>query len=469
MIAFPSPAISIVGRHNSGKTTLIEKLISELVARGFDVGSVKHHSHVGFEIDIPGKDSYRHRHAGTTETVIACPGQMARIQTVRGEVECNEIVASMPGHDIVIVEGYRKSGLPTIEIMRSGNDADVRTAAAFAEGAKAGWSLGTDFTQFGRNKHVGEASSHEAANADEAAAANAAANATDAVSAAVNAANATDAAANATDDRFATQAPDYNDISNKLPTESTVAIVTDIPEAASAAAIYGIPAFDINDVAGVANFVETQYTRPRVSVVIQAGGESRRMGRSKATVPFCGRPLITRLVKRMAPVADELIITTNEPENLAFLKTDFPDLEIQLVRDCMDERGALPGLYTALQAAHNPYVAAIACDMVFASPALVVAEAVEMTKTGADVVVPVNKHGFEPFHSVYRRMACLPVVAEVIKTGEKRAQSFFNQVNVVHFSQEQVLKAEPMGGCFINANTPDELAALEQIVRAQEK
>ncbi|MBD9215300.1 MAG: molybdopterin-guanine dinucleotide biosynthesis protein MobB, partial [Senegalimassilia anaerobia] len=61
MIKFPSPAVSIVGRHNSGKTTLIEKLIAELVGCGLDVGSVKHHSHVGFDIDIPGKDSWRHR------------------------------------------------------------------------------------------------------------------------------------------------------------------------------------------------------------------------------------------------------------------------------------------------------------------------------------------------------------------------------------------------------------------------
>ena len=105
MIKFPSPAVSIVGRHNSGKTTLIEKLIAELVGRGLDVGSVKHHSHVGFDIDIPGKDSWRHRHAGASETVIAAPGQMARIQTTDGEAECADIVASMPGHDVVIVEG----------------------------------------------------------------------------------------------------------------------------------------------------------------------------------------------------------------------------------------------------------------------------------------------------------------------------------------------------------------------------
>ena len=117
MIDIPSPAIAIVGRHNSGKTTLIERLIAELVARGLDVGSIKHHSHRGFDIDHPGKDSYRHRAAGASETVIAAPGQVARVKTIEGEMECSDLVRSMPGHDIV-VEGYRKSGLPTIEIMR---------------------------------------------------------------------------------------------------------------------------------------------------------------------------------------------------------------------------------------------------------------------------------------------------------------------------------------------------------------
>ena len=152
MLNVPSPAVAFVGRHNSGKTTIIVKAIRELVARGWDVGSVKHHSHVGFEIDYPGKDSYRHREAGASETVIACPGQMARIKTIEGELECADIVRDMKGHDIVIVEGYRKSGLPTIEVMRAGNAADERVAEVFAEGARRGWKLGTDFVQFGKGE-----------------------------------------------------------------------------------------------------------------------------------------------------------------------------------------------------------------------------------------------------------------------------------------------------------------------------
>ena len=411
MVNIPSPAISIVGRHNSGKTTLIEQVIKELVARGHDVGSIKHHSHVGFDIDYPGKDSYRHRAAGASEVIIAAPDMLARVKMLQEEVECNNIVRSMPGHDIIVVEGYRKSGLPTIEIMRSGNPADVSVAQVFVEGARSGASLGTDFTQIAR----GVAEEHKA------------------------------------------------DLKHKMPTSDTVAIVTDIPEARDAATLYNIPAFDLNNTGDLVDFLEDHYVRPRVTVVIQAGGESRRMGRSKATVPFDGRPLICRLVERLAPAADELIITTNEAENLGFLAEQYPDLGIKLVSDAFDFRGALPGLFTALQAASNPFVAVVACDMVFASASLVVAESIAMAETGADVVVPVNQHGYEPFHAMYRRSGCLGAVRRALDRGEKRAQSFFDddEVTVLEFAQERVLEVEPRGGCFINANTPDELKRLQ--------
>ena len=424
MIDIPSPAIAVVGRHNSGKTTLIEKLIAELVARGHDVGSVKHHHKTGFEFDVPGKDSYRHRQAGASETVIAAPDQIARVRTLEHEVECSEIVRSMPGHDIIVVEGYRKSGLPTIEIMRSGNPADAQVAEAFVQAAEAGESLGADFTQKSRGDRAFEFEQ--------------------------------------------TEQPDLSDdLKYKMPTADTVAIVTDIPEAERAADIFGIPHIHPDDVSRLADFVEERYARPKVTVVIQAGGESRRMGRSKATVPFAGRPLICRLVERLAPAADELVITTNEAENLAFLHEQYPDLGIRLVPDEYDYRGALPGLYTALTAASNPFVAVVACDMVFASPRLVVAEAIVMKETGAEVVVPVNKHGYEPFHGMYRRQACLPAIQEGLDEGEKRAQYIFGKVRVREFTQDEVLAAEPMGGCFVNANTPGELQALEDGVLAR--
>ena len=432
----PSPAISFVGRHNSGKTTLIERVIAELVSRGHDVGSIKHHHHMNFEIDHPGKDSFRHRAAGASETVIASPTLLARIKMLDEELECSEIVRSMPGHDIVVVEGYRKSGLPSIEIMRSGNTADANVARVFVEGAKRGFSLETDFTQFVRGLS-------SANNADDQALIEAALEAKTPVS-------------QLTGDLAL-------DVAQKMPASNTVAVVTDIPEVVAATQTYGIQAFPLDDITPLVNFIENYYVRPRVTVVIQAGGESRRMGQSKATVPFGGRPMICRLIERLSPAADELVITTNEAERLQFVHEMYPDLGIHLVKDECDYRGALPGLYTAIKSATSPYVAVVACDMVLASASLVRGEAIEMNEKGTDVVVPVNKHGFEPFHALYRKETCLPAIKQRLDEGNKRAQSFFDLVNVEEFPQARVLETSPMGGCFVNANTPEELARLEDI------
>ena len=132
--------------------------------------------------------------------------------------------------------------------------------------------------------------------------------------------------------------------------------------------------------------------------------------------------------------------------------------------DTYDFRGALPGLYTALSAATCPYVAVVACDMVNASASLVVSESITMHQTGTDVVVPVNKNGFEPFHAMYRRETCLEAVRQTVEEGERRAQSFFDKVDVYEFTQEEVNDAVPFGGCFQNCNTPAELKALEEAV-----
>ena len=461
MVNIPSPAIAVVGRHNSGKTTLVVKLIEELVNRDHDVASIKHHHREGFDIDIPGKDSYRHRQAGASETVISSPGLVARIKSIEGEEECAELVRTMPNHDIVVVEGYRKSGLPTIEIMRGGNEADSLVARVLAEGARRGWSLGADFTQIVRELRQAETEEQRLSILEERGAQvllqqQQAQEQRDTVLATAHARSRKPIRS------YASTSQGMLDVATKVPTGNTVAIVTDIPEAAEAARVYGIPSFDINDVDGIATFVEQRYVRPRVSVVIQAGGESKRMGRSKATVPFAGKPLICRLVSRLHPAADELIITTNEPENLAFLKDEFPGLSIKLVSDRFDFRGALPGLYTALTAATAPYVAVVACDMVNASAALVVAESITLNEEGCDVVVPVNKNGFEPFHAMYRKETCLPAIQKALDAGERRAQSFFDDVSVYEFTQDEVNQVVPYGGCFQNCNTPQELAALEE-------
>jgi molybdopterin-guanine dinucleotide biosynthesis protein B len=85
------PVVSVVGKSNSGKTTLIEKMIGELVRRGYRVATIKHNLH-GFEIDHEGKDSWRHKQAGARTTVIASPHRVAVVEDVEKDLDIGELV-----------------------------------------------------------------------------------------------------------------------------------------------------------------------------------------------------------------------------------------------------------------------------------------------------------------------------------------------------------------------------------------
>src|SRR5512138_1558865 len=122
----------------------------------------------------------------------------------------------------------------------------------------------------------------------------------------------------------------------------------------------------------------SHYNAAMLSVVIQAGGQSTRMGENKALKPFLGRPLIQRVLARLSPVADELIVTTNQP-------ADFSFLSLPLLPDLRPGRGPLGGLFTALAAAHYPYVGVVACDMPFCSAELLAASAAILEQEAADV------------------------------------------------------------------------------------
>lgn len=335
----PSPAVAFVGKHNAGKTTLIERVIAELVNRGFDVGSVKHHSHNEFDIDVPGKDSYRHKAAGSSDVVIASPIKMARIKDLPLELPVEEIVEDMPGHDIIIVEGYKKSSLPMINVTE-----DVRL-----------------------------------------------------------------------------------------------------------------------DPIEIADFIVDNYIREKVCLVIQAGGESKRMGSPKEMLKFHGRYVIDMLIDRFSHIVDEVLITCNNPENLQYIKDSNYSIPVRVVRDSVPKQGALSGVYTGFALTHTPLVAMIACDMIFASPDLLLEQIKIMQRDKCDVVIPVNKNGKEPFHALYRRVPCFLATDKAFDAGEKRAQSFldFDDLKIHKMTRQDVRIVVPLGGCFINVNTPEELAKFD--------
>ena len=100
--------INVIGQgSNVGKTVLMEGLIKELRSRGLTVATVKHDVH-GFDIDHPGKDTYRHREAGANTVVISSKNRFAMIKEVEEEIELINILQLLKDKDIILVEGYKK-------------------------------------------------------------------------------------------------------------------------------------------------------------------------------------------------------------------------------------------------------------------------------------------------------------------------------------------------------------------------
>ena len=113
------PVLAVIGKKNCGKTTLIEKLIPELIRLGLRVGTIKHH-HSTISMDQPGKDTWRHKQAGARTVVLSSPTGLGVIRDTPGEIPVPELVALyFSDVDLVLAEGYKREALPKIEIFRS--------------------------------------------------------------------------------------------------------------------------------------------------------------------------------------------------------------------------------------------------------------------------------------------------------------------------------------------------------------
>ncbi len=112
------PIVCIVGKSNSGKTTIIEKLIPELKGRGYRVATIKHTSH-DFEMDLEGKDTWKHAQAGSECVVLSSENRVALMQNADHDLEPAELARLISGDfDIILAEGFKKSEEPKIEVHR---------------------------------------------------------------------------------------------------------------------------------------------------------------------------------------------------------------------------------------------------------------------------------------------------------------------------------------------------------------
>ena len=114
--------IGLAGWSGAGKTTLLTRVIPHLVTRGLKVSTIKH-AHHSFDVDVPGKDSYRHREAGATEVLISSGKRFALMHELRDEAEwpLADLLRKMSSVDLLIIEGFKRDNHPKIEVHRAEN------------------------------------------------------------------------------------------------------------------------------------------------------------------------------------------------------------------------------------------------------------------------------------------------------------------------------------------------------------
>ena len=123
--------MSFVGKSGSGKTTLIEAAVRELKKKGFRVAVVKH-AHHGFEMDRPGKDSWRFAQAGSDIVAVSSPGRLAMIEHVEGELDYDQVISRIGSKvDIVLVEGFKQSSKVKVDVSGEERGEDVTKVVDF--------------------------------------------------------------------------------------------------------------------------------------------------------------------------------------------------------------------------------------------------------------------------------------------------------------------------------------------------
>ncbi len=223
---------------------------------------------------------------------------------------------------------------------------------------------------------------------------------------------------------------------------------------------------------------------PRVSGIILAGGQSRRMGHDKAFIEFDGKPIIQRVVERTQQVCAETIIVANEADVFARILGTVAE-GARVVSDVFPGKASLGGLFSGLQAAREPFALAVACDMPFLNVELL--RYLVTLAPQSDVVIPrasdhsgktprgarreknadgrtaprtdqplAKEADLHPLHAVYSKNCLAPMLAR-LQADDLRMIGFHDAVRVRVVSVDEVNRYDPQHWSFFNMNTPTDL------------
>jgi molybdopterin-guanine dinucleotide biosynthesis protein A len=197
-------------------------------------------------------------------------------------------------------------------------------------------------------------------------------------------------------------------------------------------------------------------TVPRVSGIVLAGGESRRMGGvNKALLELGGLPIIQRVAATLARVFPETILVTNTPEEFDFLN-------LPMFRDLIRGFGSLGGLYTGLRSCREDFGFLVACDMPFLDDR-VIRRMVELTGKHEVVVPRIGGH-LEPLHAIYSRN-CVPHIERLMAKGDLKILNFFPAADVLEVAETELAVFDPSLVFVMNLNTPEDLRAARKLAR----
>jgi molybdopterin-guanine dinucleotide biosynthesis protein A len=198
---------------------------------------------------------------------------------------------------------------------------------------------------------------------------------------------------------------------------------------------------------------------PAISVIVLAGGQSRRFGRDKSLLEIEGRPLLTRTVDKLATLSDDLIVVTNDPTHSRLL-----DRTARLVPDERPGLGSLMGIYSGLKEARHAHALVVACDMPFLNLALI--RYMLPLADAHDVVIPQLDGMLEPLHAIYGK-ACLPHMLQLLDEGRHRIVAFFDDVRVRYVENQEIDRFDPRRLSFVNVNSLQDWERVQEMLAQQ--
>ncbi len=191
------------------------------------------------------------------------------------------------------------------------------------------------------------------------------------------------------------------------------------------------------------------------TAAILLGGDSKRMGRDKATLNWQGHSLLEHVHRQVAPLVAEVLLVTR-PDRIDTTRALAPP-DARVIADTIDARGPLAGIHAALRAATHASVLALACDMPRVSPPLL---AGLLDDPRGDVVIPRPGAFFEPLPAVYRR-SCLPAIEAVLEQGSARVPAFFSAVRLSVWDDARLRALDPDLASLANWNRPEDIPGAE--------